>query len=73
LIERRCKGNEEESGFTKGRSTTDHIYVIRQILENEIFSKKIQFDIGACLLKARIVKPAETAVAKKPLCKLAHC
>jgi hypothetical protein len=32
-IEKRYKGNEEQSGFTKGRSTVEHIYVIRQILE----------------------------------------
>jgi hypothetical protein len=33
LIEKRYKGNEGQSGFTKGRSTVDHIYVIKQILE----------------------------------------
>jgi hypothetical protein len=32
-IENRCKVNEEQSGFTKGRSTADHIFTIRQILE----------------------------------------
>jgi hypothetical protein len=32
-IEKRYKGNEEQSGFTKGRPTVDHIYVIRQITE----------------------------------------
>jgi DNA polymerase elongation subunit (family B) len=32
-METRYKGNEEQSGFTKGRSTVEHIYVIRQILE----------------------------------------
>jgi hypothetical protein len=30
-IEKRYKGNEEQSGFTKGRSTADHISVFRQI------------------------------------------
>jgi hypothetical protein len=32
-IEKRYKGKEEQSGFTKRRSTVNHIYVIRQILE----------------------------------------
>jgi hypothetical protein len=32
-IEKRYKGHEEQGGFTKGRSTVEHIYVIRQILE----------------------------------------
>jgi hypothetical protein len=32
-IEDHYKGNEEQSGFTKGRSTVDHIFTIRQILE----------------------------------------
>jgi hypothetical protein len=31
--ENHYKGNEEQSGFTKGRSTVDHIFTIRQILE----------------------------------------
>jgi hypothetical protein len=30
-------------------------------------------DIAACLLKTRIVKPAETAVARVKLCKHARC
>jgi hypothetical protein len=32
-IENHYKGNEEQSSFTKGRSTVDHIFTIRQILE----------------------------------------
>jgi hypothetical protein len=32
-IEKRYEGNEKQTGFTKGRSTVDHIYVTRQILE----------------------------------------
>jgi hypothetical protein len=32
LDKKRCKGNEEQSGFTKGRPTVDYIY-IRQIPE----------------------------------------
>jgi hypothetical protein len=35
--------------------------------------KKGIFDNMACLLKARIVMPAETAVAGEQLCKYAHC
>jgi hypothetical protein len=30
-IEKHYKGNEEQSGFTKGLSTVDDVYVIRQI------------------------------------------
>jgi hypothetical protein len=40
-IEKRYKGNEHQSGFTEGRSTVHHIYVIRQIVENVTCNKKI--------------------------------
>jgi hypothetical protein len=35
--------------------------------------KKIRVNTEECLLKARIVKPAETAVAREWLYKQAHC
>jgi hypothetical protein len=37
------------------------------------FYAKIIIYIVECLLKARVVKPAETAVARERFCKHAHC
>jgi hypothetical protein len=76
-IEKCYIGNEEQSGFTKGRPTVGHIYVIRQILEKCNMQQEIL--VWHCMTWKRLMteyqenyygKPSERQMLNNQLYKL---
>jgi hypothetical protein len=68
-------GNLNQKSLCPAAFRTAHLSIVN--LEHYLYTNPpdddIKIHIVACLLKARIVKPAETAVLTELLCKYARC